>query len=204
MSPSVTGRVLAVSPGGRATGIAVIGRRFNLRRFEVIGVRLRGTLREKLALFRDRFDRLIDEERPDLIILERLDGGRRTNDTKEISQTVREVTALQGLPLREASLHDARAALANGQPAVRIAAHRALCQRFPQIAKYTKQPVYSKFYGYTDQYWERSFAALALAVTVGAFTGVGLLPESIPCIALHLGGCPALQGSRALATAPSS
>lgn len=164
MSPPASGRILGVSPGGRDTGIAAVGRHLNLRRFEVIGVRLRGSLHDKLSAFRDRFDELVAQERPSLVVLERLAGGRKTALTDEIARTVRQVVALHGLPLREASLDDARAALAGGQPAVRITAHRALCNRYPQIANCTKQPIYSKWYGYTDQYWERSFAALALAV----------------------------------------
>lgn len=173
MSLTPKRRVLGVSPGGRGIGIAGLDGPEELTRFEMTATAASESSRQRGERFRRGFLQILEEERPDVVVLEAIDGSRRTLWTTEASRVARELAKERGVSVVAMPLDDARTIVAGGGHRTRIETHRTLAGRWPQLGRCTKQPLHSRFYGYTDQYWERPFAALTLAVACAGSSEVG-------------------------------
>ena len=180
-------RILALSPGARRTGVAAIeagatGVRF--RRLHVIAGRPEAETGRKT--FEARLARVLAEEKPEVIVLETLEAARATRENLAVAQAVEaavrgQKTRIEHIPLMLARRH----IVGTGKDSTRVSLHRALRSRFPQLASCTRIPMElrrhdSRLFGQTEQYWERAFAALALALAAAEGTEPAQSPPLPP------------------------
>lgn len=146
-------RLLAVSPGARTTGLAVLGADRDLRRFDVIPLGRQRTLDDKFRRLRLHLAAVLDIEQPAEVLIEALQFGRETPANEQLAAVVHDLVTERGLPLRYVLLRDARTSLGLGRD---LAAD--LAGRFPSLGRFVGDGEDQR------RYWSRAFAALAIAL----------------------------------------
>lgn len=148
-----TTSVLALSPGASVVGIAIV-EGFMLWRFEVHG-------RENL----EPVAAIIASDRPGRIVLEELEGSRNTSATRVAHRAVRAMAREHAIPVSTLPLRDAQRCVVGVVRPTRLMLHQKLAARFPVLASATRSDA-GRSYSSRDTYWERAFAALALAICI--------------------------------------
>ena len=150
------------------TGIAVLDGAETIRRFELIS--LRGILdpARRAARLRQAIGRIIANEAPACVVIEALAVPRDSNMNRDANHAIREVVSLYGLVPEAVPLDEARRFIGSGKKISRADLHRLLALKFRHLASCTRQVAGPSRFSDLDAYWERAFAALALAIVTYA------------------------------------
>lgn len=151
--PASSLRIIAVAPGTRTTGVAVLGSDADLRRFDVVPLGRQSTLDAKAARLRLHLAAVLDIEQPAEVLCEALQFGRETPANKHLAAAVHDLVTERELPLRYVLLRDARTSLGLGRD---LAAE--LAEQFPHLWRCAGDGEDQR------RYWSRAFVALAIAL----------------------------------------
>jgi hypothetical protein len=169
-------RVVGISPGARWTGIAAVQGDL-LFRFDIITT---GRYLGRASILRKRLVRMLRELEPEVVVLEQPGARRLARELREIDRVVASAVAELGVALVRGSLPAARRLVAAPEKPTRAIVHHRLVSRFPQLARSSEARPDRRYWADLDRYWERAFAALALALGSsgeGAASGAaGLAP----------------------------
>lgn len=157
-------RILAISPGARLTGVVALDAIGGLAWFETLRLRGISAPETRGKRVEDAIFHAFERTQPSVVVIEELARGRNTAANRAIASAA-ELTVMKcGLPCQEWSLASARRVVSADRRMPRASLHRLLVEHYPQLAPHV--PSLSQLQGGTelDQYWERSFAALTIAV----------------------------------------
>lgn len=103
-------RITSISPGGRYVGIASFHGEALLRA-EVLSLRACRSAEDKLGAFTEKLRRVLDEDRPDVLVVEALRPIRSTNIARSQAERAAHEATERGLGLDLLDLRSAKEAL---------------------------------------------------------------------------------------------
>ena len=151
-------RILAIDPGTRELGIAVLEEGENLLYYVVRTMARRAWQGSVPLKVKTGLRSLIKRHTPTLVTIEQPRQTWRTElvgVVEEIRHAVREAQ----LELIEVEWREVKRLIAGNAQATKRQVADHLAQRFPELARYRKIP-----HVFSEKYWQRMFDAVAIAV----------------------------------------
>jgi crossover junction endodeoxyribonuclease RuvC len=155
-------RILAIDPGIREMGIAVLDGE-KLVHHGVLCLRDRRAPKDILAYDRDLLRTIIVDYHPDLVALERTMIGNSGNSAalNRVSAYIRRLCRRQRIPIRVLAASTVKKHLTGSGQASKTAVARAVARRYPELRAYLRQKA-----KWRVRFQANRFDAVGLGITV--------------------------------------